>query len=456
MIKKSVLVVDDEENMRSMLTDILAKEGYEVSCSPDGEVALEEILDKSFDFILCDIKMPKLDGLGLLRALQERSVESTIIMMSAYGTIDTAVEAMKLGAYDYISKPFKTDEIILTLLKAEERERLKHENIRLKAEINKEYSFENIVSGSEKMHRVFDLIRKIADYKSTVLILGDSGTGKELVARAIHQNSSRKNKPFVAINCGAIPENLLESELFGHVKGAFTDAHRAKTGLFEEADGGTLLLDEIGELPLLLQVKLLRVLQDEQVRRVGDVKSVKVDVRVIAATTRELVKEVEAGHFRDDLYYRLNVLPIQLPPLKDRREDIPLLADHFVKKFNSRLGLDITGISQDAQDFLMNFDWHGNVRQLENTIERAMVLTNTDIIDIDSLPGEIKGISDDGKLVFNGNELSIKKGSRILEEDLIRKALKKTKGNRTHASKILEISHRALLYKIKEYCIQDF
>ena len=456
MIRKSVLVVDDEENMRSMLTDILVKEGYEVSCSPDGEVALGEILEKSYDFILCDIKMPKLDGLGLLRALQERSVESTIIMMSAYGTIDTAVEAMKLGAYDYISKPFKTDEIILTLLKAEERERLKNENVRLKEEINKEYSFENIVSGSEKMHRVFDLIRKIADYKSTVLILGESGTGKELVARALHQNCSRKKKPFVAINCGAIPENLLESELFGHVKGAFTDAHRSKIGLFEEADGGTLLLDEIGELPLLLQVKLLRVLQDEEVRRVGDVKAVKVDVRVIAATTRVLAKEVEAGRFRDDLYYRLNVLPIQLPPLKDRREDIPLLAEHFVKKFNGRLGLNISGITQDAQDFLMNYDWHGNVRQLENTVERAMVLTNSDVIDIDALPGEIKGISDDGKLVFNGNDLSIKKGSRILEEDLIRKALKKTKGNRTHASKILEISHRALLYKIKEYSILDF
>jgi two-component system response regulator AtoC len=400
--------------------------------------------------------MPKLDGLGLLRALQERSIESTIIMMSAYGTIDTAVEAMKLGAYDYISKPFKTDEIILTLLKAEERERLKKENLRLREEISKEYSFENIVSGSEKMHRVFDLIKKIADYKSTVLVMGDSGTGKELVARAIHENSSRRNKLFVAINCGAIPENLLESELFGHVKGAFTDAHRTKIGLFEEADGGTLFLDEIGELPLLLQVKLLRVLQDEEVRRVGDLKPVKVDVRVIAATTKDLAKEVEAGRFRDDLYYRLNVLPIHLPPLKERREDIPILAAHFIEKFNKRLRMDVVGISQDALDLLMNFDWQGNVRQLENTIERAMVLSNSEHIGIESLPGEVKGMSEDGKLVFNGNELSIKKATRILEADLIRKALKKTKGNRTHAARILEISHRALLYKIKEYNIQDF
>ena len=399
--------------------------------------------------------MPKLDVLGLLKALQERSVDSTIIMMSAYGTIDTAVEAMKLGAYDYISKPFKTDEIILTLLKAEERERLKHENIRLKEEINKEYRFENIVSGSEKMHRVFELIKKIADYKSTVLIMGDSGTGKELVARAVHMNCSRNKKPFVAINCGAIPENLLESELFGHVKGAFTDAHRTKIGLFEEANGGTLFLDEIGELPLLLQVKLLRVLQDEEVRRVGDIKAQKVDVRVIAATTRDLAKEVEAGRFRDDLYYRLNVLPIQLPPLKDRMEDIPILAEHFLGKFNKRLGLNVTGITQDALDLLMNFEWNGNVRQLENTIERAMVLTNDEYIDIDALPGEVKGVTSDGKLVFSGSELSIKKASRILEEDLIRKALKKTRGNRTHASKILEISHRALLYKIKEYNIQE-
>jgi two-component system response regulator AtoC len=451
MTRKRVLVVDDEENLRNMLTMIIQKEGYDVDTSSDGKEALVKIKEDDYDFVLCDIKMPKLDGLGLLKQLHQDNGDSTIIMMSAYGAIDTAIEAMKLGAYDYISKPFKTDEIVLTLKKAEERERLKRENVFLKEQIKKEYSFENFVGKSERMLGIFEMIKKIADYKSTVLISGDSGTGKELVARGIHSNSSRADNPFIAVNCGAIPENLLESELFGHVKGAFTDATRNKVGLFEEADKGTIFLDEIGELPLILQVKLLRVLQDEEIRRVGDTKAIKIDVRVIAATTKDLEKEVREGKFRDDLYYRLNVLPVSLPTLRERKEDIPLLVEHFIQRFNERLGMSVAGISQDALDVLVNFGWRGNVRQLENTIERSMIFVQGDKIELNDLPGDIRDASEEGRLFLDGSELSIKRSSRLLERELIKKALQKTNGNRTQAAKLLEISHRALLYKIKEY-----
>jgi two-component system response regulator AtoC len=451
MTRKRVLVVDDEENLRNMLTMIIQKEGYDVDTSSDGKEALVKIKEDDYDFVLCDIKMPKLDGLGLLKQLHQDNGDSTIIMMSAYGAIDTAIEAMKLGAYDYISKPFKTDEIVLTLKKAEERERLKRENVFLKEQIKKEYSFENFVGKSERMLGIFEMIKKIADYKSTVLISGDSGTGKELVARGVHSNSSRADNPFIAVNCGAIPENLLESELFGHVKGAFTDATRNKVGLFEEADKGTIFLDEIGELPLILQVKLLRVLQDEEIRRVGDTKAIKIDVRVIAATTKDLEKEVREGKFRDDLYYRLNVLPVSLPTLRERKEDIPLLVEHFIQRFNERLGMSVAGISQDALDVLVNFGWRGNVRQLENTIERSMIFVQGDKIELNDLPGDIRDASEEGRLFLDGSELSIKRSSRLLERELIKKALQKTNGNRTQAAKLLEISHRALLYKIKEY-----
>jgi two-component system response regulator AtoC len=454
MTKKRVLVVDDEENLRNMLTMIIRKEGYDVETSADGKDALAKIKGDDFDFVLCDIKMPKLDGLGLLKELHPSNGDSTIIMMSAYGAIDTAIEAMKLGAYDYISKPFKTDEIILTLKKAEERERLKRENILLREQFKKEYSFENFIGKSKIMLSVFEMIKKIADYKSTVLIFGDSGTGKELVARAIHSISNRKDNPFVAVNCGAIPENLLESEIFGHVKGAFTDATRNKVGLFEEANNGTIFLDEIGELPLILQVKLLRVLQDEELRRVGDTKATKVNVRVIAATTKDLEKEVRDSNFRDDLFYRLNVLPISLPTLRERKEDIPLLVDHFVHRFNERLGLNIEGVSPEALDILVNHNWRGNVRQLENTIERSMIFVQGEKLNACDLPGDVRESSEDGRLFFDEDELSIKRSSRVLEKELIKKALQKTNGNRTQAAKLLEISHRALLYKIKEYEIQ--
>jgi len=456
MIPKRILIVDDEENFRHMLSVILKKENYEVETASNGEEGLKKATLSSFDQILCDIRMPQMDGMEFLTEAQKMGVEATIIMMSAYGTIDTAIEAMKLGAYDYISKPFKPDEIILTLKKAEERERLRRENELLRKEVQKEYSFENIVSKNEKMINIFEVIKKVAPYKSTILITGESGTGKELIARALHYSSDRSQRPFIPVNCGAIPENLLESELFGHVKGAFTDAIRTKKGLFEEADGGTLFLDEIGELPTQLQVKLLRVLQDGEIRRVGESKSIQIDVRIISATAKDLTKEVNEGRFREDLFYRLNVLPIYIPPLRERKEDIPLLVPHFINKYSQSMNKPVVGITSKALDALMDYKWYGNVRELENTIERAIVLTDRENIELENLPIEIQNFQDQIQLIpLAEEEYSIKKASKFLETNLIKKALKKTKGNHTHAARLLEISHRALLYKIKEYGIVE-
>ncbi len=456
MIPKRVLVVDDEENFRHMLSVILKKEGYDVEAASNGEEALQKITVSPYDQILCDIRMPKMDGLDFLNEAKKVGIDSTIIMMSAYGTVDIAIEAIKLGAYDYISKPFKPDEIILTLKKAEERERLRRENELLRKEVKKEYSFENIISKNKQMQKIFEVITKVAQYKSTILVTGESGTGKELVARALHYNSDRAQNPFVAVNCGAIPENLLESELFGHAKGAFTDAIRTKKGLFEEADEGTLFLDEIGELPPQLQVKLLRVLQEGEIRRVGESKSIQVDVRIVAATIKDLVKEVNEGRFRDDLFYRLNVLPIHIPPLRERKEDIPLLTAHFIKKYGEATNKPVVGIDSRALEALMNYKWYGNVRELENTIERAVVLADRENIEMENLPLEVQNFQEEIQLEpLAEEEYSIKKSSRFLEMNLIKKALKKTKGNHTHAAKLLEISHRALLYKIKEYGIVE-
>jgi two-component system response regulator AtoC len=454
MIPKRVLIVDDEENFRHMLSVILKKEGYDVEAASNGEEALQKVTLSPYDQVLCDIRMPKMDGLDFLNEAKKAGVDSTIIMMSAYGTVDIAIEAIKLGAYDYISKPFKPDEVILTLKKAEERERLRRENELLRKEVKKEYSFENIISKNKQMQKIFEVITKVAQYKSTILITGESGTGKELVARALHYNTDRAQNPFVAVNCGAIPENLLESELFGHAKGAFTDAIRTKKGLFEEADGGTLFLDEIGELPPQLQVKLLRVLQEGEIRRIGESKPIQVDVRIVAATVKDLVKEVNEGRFRDDLFYRINVLPIHIPPLRERNEDIPLLTAHFIRKYSQAMSKNIVGIDSKALEALMNYKWYGNVRELENTIERAIVLADRENIEIENLPLEIQNFQEEIPLEpLAEEEYSIKKSSRFLEMNLIKKALKKTKGNHTHAAKLLEISHRALLYKIKEYGI---
>ncbi len=459
MSQKRILIIDDEESFRHMLSIILSKEGYEVETAPNGEEALQKLSSFSFDQVLCDIRMPNMDGMEFLKEVKRLGIETTIIMMSAYGTIDIAIEAMKLGAYDYISKPFKPDEIILTMRKAEEREQLRKENRLLRKEIQKEYGLDNIISKNEKMLKIFDTIKKVAPYKSTILITGESGTGKELVARALHFNSNRAGNPFIAVNCGAIPENLLESELFGHAKGAFTDAIRMKKGLFEEADGGTLFLDEIGELPPQLQVKLLRVLQEGEIRRIGESKPIKVDVRIVAATVKDLAKEVSEGRFRDDLYYRLNVLHIHIPPLRERKEDIPQLVNHFIKKYSESINKNVTGIDSKALNALMNYKWYGNVRELENTIERAVVLADGDTIELGHLPIEIQEYNEEVNLSIpeeiEDEDYSIKKATKILESNLIKKALKKAKGNHTQAAKILEISHRALLYKIKEYGIDE-
>jgi two-component system response regulator AtoC len=362
---------------------------------------------------------------------------------------------MKAGAYDYVSKPFKPDEIVLALRKAEERESLRRENRALREQMQKDAQFSSIIAKSREMTDIFRTITKIADFKTTVLITGESGTGKELVARAIHDRSQRKPSPFVAINCGAIPENLLESELFGHKKGAFTDASADRRGLFEEASGGTLFLDEIGELPLNLQVKLLRVLQEDTIRRLGDPKDVKVDVRIIAATHRDLAADVKAGRFREDLFYRINVLAIAIPPLRSRREDVNLLIDHFLARNNARLGTNIRGVSPEARKLLLEYAWPGNVRELENTIERAMVLSETDVLQSIDLPERIRDALDPVQVQLSSGELSIKKTTAAIEQILIRRALQKTKGNRTRAADVLEISHRALLYKIKDYKITD-
>ncbi len=450
---KRILVVDDEESIRLTLNTLLARHGYHVLTAADGPAALEVLADQEIDVVLIDVRMPGMDGIELTRKIVEQEIRTAIIVMSAYGSVENAIEAMKAGAYDYITKPFKTDEVILTLAKAEERENLRRENAALKAEMIGQYDFEGIIARSEPMKQVFRMITKMAEYKSTVLLTGESGTGKELIARAIHRSSVRSNAPFVAVNCGAIPENLLESELFGYKRGAFTDAHSDKKGLFAEAEGGTLLLDEIGELPLALQVKLLRVLQEETVRSLGDTKDKKVDVRVVAATIRDLSEEVKKGRFREDLYYRLNVLPIHLPPLRERPDDIPLLIEHFIRRNNRRLGTLIEGLTPQTERMLISYPWPGNVRELENTVERAMVLCEGQRITPDDLPKSVQETQDLVHLTLASGELSVKKTFRIIEEELIRRALAKTGGNRTVAAKLLEISHRALLYKIKDYKI---
>jgi two-component system response regulator AtoC len=451
---RRVLVVDDEENLRLVLRTLLKRHGYEVETAPTGEEAL--VLVDSFgpDVVLTDVRMPKMGGLDLLATLKAKGNEATVIVMSAYGNMDLALEAMKAGAYDYVQKPFKPDEVVLALRKAEERESLRRENRALRDEIRKEHKFEDILAKSGKMQDIFRTIAKIAEYKTTVLVTGESGAGKELVARAIHRRSKRSG-PFVAVNCGAIPENLLESELFVHKTGAFTDAMQDRRGLFEEANGGSLFLDEIGELPLALQVKLLRVLEDEKIRRLGETRDLQVDVRIITATHRDLSAETKAGRFREDLYYRLNVLPIHCPALRDRREDIPLLIDHFLARNNARLGTGIRGLDTEARRLLYEYAWPGNVRELENTIERAMVLTEGDTITAADLPERVREARDPVQMQLASGELSVKKTMRIIEEILIRRALQKTKGNRTRAAEILEISHRALLYKIKDYQITD-
>jgi len=453
MKQPHILIIDDEENLRHMLSVMLRKQGYLADSAAGGQEALDKLAGHVFDYILCDIRMPAMDGREFLRQAISRGVTVPIVMMTAYGTVDTAVACMQEGAYDFISKPFKRDEIIIVLKKAEERERLKEENRTLRAEVAGRDSFCGMVGRNQAMLAIYDQIRRVADLKTTVLIQGESGTGKELVARALHTQGSRSCKQFVAINCGAIPETLLEGELFGYAKGAFTGAVADKAGLFEQADGGTLFLDEVGEMPLLLQVKLLRVLQEGEVRRIGATASRHVDVRVVSATARNLQSEVKAGRFREDLYFRLNVFSLMIPPLRDRVDDIALLVQQLVRDCAARIGREpAPRVAPEVLRRLMAYSWPGNVRELENVIERALVLCDGDQLSDTCLPAGSEGVAD--QQPAPGENLSIKQAERTMEIDLIRKALERTGGNRTHAAKILEISHRALLYKLKEYGLE--
>ncbi len=463
MVKKRVLIIDDEYEIRKIIASFLTskKGGYDAVQAAGLDEALDLAVKQPFDHILSDIYLGPEDdpdaetGLDFLRKAKAAGVEANFIMMSGKADTDLAMQCIHNGAADYIHKPIIADQLFFVLKRAEEQARLKKENQILRSAVDERYSFRNIIARSPAMNRIFDVIEKVKDYKTTVLITGESGTGKELVAKALHFNSIRKNAPFIPVNCGGIPENLLESEFFGHVKGAFTDAVRSKKGLFEEANGGTLFLDELGDLPLTLQVKLLRVLQEEEIRPVGDTRTIKVDVRIVAATAINLEKAVQEGRFREDLYYRINVLSISIPPLRERKEDIHLLVDHFLKKYNKRLGIDVQGVSPEAMHLLLEYQWPGNVRELENLMERAMVLSDGKIIKADDLPPSINNSiskeSVDGLVGLDAANLSIKKASKVLEKELIKRALRRTGGNKTQACHLLEISLPALLYKMKEY-----
>ncbi|MFQ5848853.1 MAG: sigma-54-dependent transcriptional regulator [Candidatus Methylomirabilales bacterium] len=457
VLRERILVVDDEENLLLFLSKLLTGEGYRVETAGTGEKALERAKEADFDLAILDIRLPDMDGVTVLRTFREEVPEANVVMITAYGSIESAVEAMKAGAYDYIVKPFRAAEILKAVEKALEQRRLRREVLHLRREVERKYSFENIVGKSQAMHEVFHQVEKVAASKSTVLVTGESGTGKELVARAIHYRGDRRNGPFVVLDCGAIPENLQESELFGHIKGAFTGAVSTKRGLFEEADGGTLFLDEAGDLSGPSQAKLLRALQEGTIRRLGETRTSQVDVRVIAATNRDLAELVREGRFREDLYYRLNVVPIALPPLRERREDIPLLVDCFIHRYAAVAKKEVRRISPSAAELLLGYHWPGNVRELENIIERAVLFCDKETLGEELLPQEV---------CIRGEEIcvqvpeaplclkeAVEKMSQELERGLIERALDRTGGNRSAAARLLGISRRALLYKMKTYGI---
>ncbi len=449
-----VLVVDDEKSMRDLLAITLQRAGYDVTVADGGETAIEAIRRDQFDAIITDLRMPKVDGLQVLRSAKDLSPETAVIMVTAVASTETAVEAMKLGAYDYITKPFKLDEVNLIIQNALERKRLRDENQYLRKQLETQHRFENIVGKSALMVEVFDTIRKIADSPSTAMITGESGTGKELVARAIHFNSHRRDKPFVSVNCGAIPEGLMESELFGHVKGAFTGAVANKVGLFSAAEGGTLFLDEITEIPALLQVKLLRAIQVREIRRVGDTKDLKTDVRLIAASNRDLETAVREGVMREDLFYRLNVLPIHLPSLRERREDIPLLVAHFLQKFSKDLSKEVRGVAPEALAVLERYHWPGNIRELENVLERAIVLGAGDMLGIDSLPESVRRERPAKALeVVDLPEEGMDLEATLdeIESRYLQRALDRTRGVQTKAAELLRMTFRQFRYKLQKH-----
>ncbi|GAB4114524.1 MAG: sigma-54 dependent transcriptional regulator [Candidatus Caldatribacteriota bacterium] len=439
---QKILVIDDEQNIRRMLMRVLSAEGFIVDEAINGREGWKKLEKENYSLVLLDLKMPELNGIEILKKIKDSDSDLPVIMMSAYGSITEAVEAMKLGAVDYLVKPFDIEELKIIVERAIEQYKLKVENIYYREEEEKRFNFEEIVGKSNAIKKVLEMIKRVSPTPATVLITGESGTGKELIARAIHKNSLRKEGPFVVVNCAAFSVNLLESELFGHEKGAFTGAIAQRIGRFEMAHGGTIFLDEIGEMDLSIQSKILRVIQEKEFERVGSSKNIKVDVRILAATNKDLKKEVEAGRFRDDLFYRINVFNLEVPPLRERKEDIPLLVEHLINKYNKILNKKIKTISPAAMNFLLDYNFPGNIRELENIIERSMIMAQREVIDETSFN------------FIKIEENQVKKGSlKEWERDLIIKTLIQNKGNRTHTAEVLGISRRSLLDKIRKYKI---
>ena len=454
---QKILIVDDERKIRTILSQILTDEGFTIHEVESGEEALNVV--DSFDpvLILMDQNMPGLNGIETMERIRKNNPEKSVIILTAYGSIPLAVEAMKKGAYDYISKPFDNDELLLVINRALEHSRLTKEVSDLRKQLKGRYSFENIIGVCPKMQRMFEQMRRVCETNATVLIEGESGTGKELVAKALHYHSRRKDRPLVCINCGAIPENLLESEFFGHEKGAFTDAKDRKIGKLEQAHTGTLLLDEIGELPLDAQVKLLRVLEDRTVTRIGGKEAIPVDIRILAATNKNLEEEVKNGAFRLDLLYRLNIFTITVPPLRDRKEDIPLLAEHFLQKHNKLLGLTVESISKTAIKCLEDYRWLGNVRDMENAVQSAMILSRDNVLRFEDLPLRLRGypeIPDEQKEEEGGLDAYMSRIGSKIEKDFIVRTLEKYDNNRTQTAEALQISRKTLFNKMKLYGIE--
>jgi two-component system response regulator PilR (NtrC family) len=451
-----VLVVDDERSMQEFLEILLRKEGYDVTTAGDVAGALLALESDDYDLVVSDIQMPDRSGLDLLRAIRQTQPDVLVVMITAFATTETAIAAMKEGAYDYITKPFKVDEIKLVVQKALEKKLLSAENARLRHELRSERQQRHLVGNSPRMQQLYEMIARVAATKTNVLIVGESGTGKELVARAIHAESDRADKPFVALNCAAIPENLLESELFGHVKGSFTGAVGNKSGLFELADNGTLFLDEVGELSPPLQVKLLRALQEKTIRRVGGTSDRRVDVRIVAATNRRLEEEVAAGRFREDLYYRLNVIQLLLPPLRERMDDLPLLVHHFVEKYARELGKVVRGVTDDAMARLRSYAYPGNVRELENVIERAVALSRSEWIEVEALPPTLLERGEDrsaGRLP--GGSVDLDNLVADYERGLLMDALRRSGGVKKRAAQLLGISFRSLRYRLEKLGLDE-
>lgn len=445
---QSILIVDDDPDLRNLMKDILEDHHFKVAVAQDGREALRCLEDQEFLVVLTDLRMKGMGGAELLQEIVRKHPASNVIMMTAFGSVESAVEAMKQGAFDYLTKPIKTDELLVTIEKALKEARLRQEVAQLRQQVTREYSFDQILGKSKPMQDVFDLIRRVADTQTNILITGESGTGKELVAKAIHFNSSRKDAPFVPVNCAAIPEFLLESELFGHVKGAFTDAKTDKRGLFEEANKGTLFLDEISEMPMMLQAKLLRAVQEREIRRVGATRSVPIDVRIIAATNLNLAEEVQAKRFREDLFYRLNVIEIRLPPLRERKEDIPLLCNMMLEKSSVARQKHVAKISEATLGMLLDYPWPGNVRELENIMERAVTLAQGPVITPTDLPPAIRNRQGDRALIEECAERLM--SLEDIEHLYIRRMLEKTGGNKFQAAQILGIDRKTLYRKLGE------